>query len=211
MDVDHALLVAVDDPLGQDEHVTSEDDEVGRGLVEQGGEPLLLTRTVAVDRQVVERDVEARRDVGDGLVVGRDERDVDRELAERGANEDVADAVRLTRREERDARPSCAVVELPVHRELRREGRERVAQLVHLLLLRVDVELDALQEQVGDGIGVLIGFDDVAAAGRDERTDLRDDARSVGTREQQDGSHRCQASSNALSTLTTFRPMTSRQ
>ena len=58
---------------------------------------------------------------------------------------------------------------------------------------------------------MLIGFDDVAADGCDERTDVGDDAGSVEAREQQDRPHEDYESSNAASTFTTLRPMTSRQ
>src|SRR5437660_366902 len=54
---------------------------------------------------------------------------------------------------------------------------------------RVGIELDALEEQAGRGVGVLVGFDDVAALVRNERPDGRDDARSIGALQEECGAH----------------------
>ena len=53
----------------------------------------------------------------------------------------------------------------------------------------VDVELDALQEQAGGGVGMLIGLDDVAAGGRDERADRGHDPGPVRALEEEHGAH----------------------
>ena len=92
----------------------------------------------------------------------------------------------LLRGEDRDTWTRIEIVQRPVHRIVRRERGERLGECV---AARVGVELDALQEQPGFGIGVLIGFEDVAARVRDERADARDDARPVGALEQQRGTH----------------------
>ena len=122
------------------------------------------------------------------VVVRRDEHDLARELAEREANEEIAEAVALARREHRDARAasprSCSV---PVHREpLARSARTPRAERRRA---RVDVELDALQEQAGGRVGVLVGLDDVAAGVGDERADRGDDARPVGALQEEHGAH----------------------
>src|SRR5205085_379864 len=78
------------------------------------------------------------------------------------------------------------VVHRPVHREPLGEWRERVGDAGQL---GVHVELDALQEQAGFGVGVLIGLDDVAAPLRDEGADTGDDARLVGALQEERGTH----------------------
>src|SRR5437879_2295548 len=89
------------------------------------------------------------------------------------AHEEVSETVTLPRREQRDTRAVAAVVNFPSHFESFRDRRERGGEVV---AGRVDVELDALQEEPGGGVGVLIGFDDVAAGAGDERADRGDDA-----------------------------------
>ena len=91
----------------------------------------------------------------------------------------------------RDARSAtrgrvAEIVHAPVHREAFGDGRERGRELG---ARRVDVELDALQEQPGRGVGVLVGLDDVAARLGDERADRGDDAGLVGALEQEHGAH----------------------
>ena len=137
---------------------------------------LFLRGAVAVaHRQVLERKAEARDQVAVRVVIRRDEHDLARDLAEMEAHEEIAEAVALARDEQRDARPRAEVVHVPLHREALGDRRERRARARREL--RVDVELDALEEQAGGRVGVLVGFDDVAARVGDERADGGDDAR----------------------------------
>ncbi len=79
------------------------------------------------------------------------------------------------------------IVHAPLHVEPRGDRRERRAQVGDADL---GVELDALEEQPGRGIGVLVRLDDVAARLRDERADRGDDPGSVRALEEKDGSQR---------------------
>ena len=53
----------------------------------------------------------------------------------------------------------------------------------------VDVELDALQEQAGRRVGVLVGLHHVAARVGDERADRGDDPGSIGALQEENGPH----------------------
>ena len=76
----------------------------------------------------------------------------------------------------------------PSHVESLGDRQERRSEVV---AGRVDVELDALQEEPGGGVGMLIGLDDVAARAGDERTDRGDDSGLVRALEQEHGAHVC--------------------
>jgi hypothetical protein len=59
-------------------------------------------------------------------------------------------------------------VHRPFHRERVGDGRKVGSERI---VGRVDLELDALEKQLRRGVGVLVGFDDVAAGVGDERAD----------------------------------------
>ena len=120
------------------------------------------------------------------VVVRRDEHDLARELTERTAQQQIAEAMALLRRKHADTRSGAEVVHRPFHREGVGDGREVGSKCV---ASGVDFELDALQEQLRRGVGVLVGFDDVAARVGDERADARDDAGPVGALEQEHRTH----------------------
>jgi hypothetical protein len=69
--------------------------------------------------------------------------------------------VALAPREQRDARPRPEVVHVPAHAEALGQRFERLREI---RARRVDIELDALEEESRGRIGVLVGFDDVAAS-----------------------------------------------
>src|SRR5439155_21623129 len=107
------------------------------------------------------------------VVVRRDEYHLAGNLAEVEAHEQISETVPLARREERDPWPLAEIVDVPSHVESLGDPCERGGEVA---AGRVDVELDALQEEPGRGVGVLVGFDDVPAGAGHERTDRGDDA-----------------------------------
>jgi hypothetical protein len=187
MDVDHAFLPFLHQPCGQHAHVASEDDDVDAGVAEQPAEGALLRVALVADGKVVKGNVEPRDEIRLCIVIRRNHDDLTGELTERGAGEKIREAVSLLRREDGDARPSREIVQRPCHVELLGDGSERGTKAVEG---RVDVELDALEEQRCGRVGVLVGLDDVAVARRDERSDGGNDARSVCALEEKHGPQR---------------------
>ena len=104
MDVDDPVRPRVGERRREDLHVAGQHDEVDAVLVEQGRLHLCLLGRLGVrgHGQVEELDAEPRGDVGVVGVVADDEGDVDGQLAGAPAGEEVVQAVRLLRREERD-------------------------------------------------------------------------------------------------------------
>src|SRR6476646_10617032 len=98
MDVDHPAVPILRQPRGQDAHVPRQHHYVRRLLGEQRSQRALLrlARSVADGEDVV-RHTEARRELSMRLVVRDDERDLARQLAERGTYEEIAEAVSLLR------------------------------------------------------------------------------------------------------------------
>ena len=70
---------------------------------------------------------------------------------------------------------------MPVEGVPRRQGRERVRPVVVPRGVRTEFERDALLEQAGVGIRVLVGVQDVAALLGEKSGDRGDDAGSVGS------------------------------
>ena len=81
----------------------------------------------------------------------------------------------------------AGVRQLPVHLELFGDGREVVGEVVQRNIEVSWIELDAHEEEVGFGVAVLVGVQDVAVVAEDEIGDGRDQAFAVGTGQQQDG------------------------
>ena len=179
VDVDHPLAPRLDEPRGQHAHVAREHDDVGRGARRAARPARAPARraSVVVDRRVRRNGTPKRAtSVGVRVVVRRDERDLAR-AARRGATRTRRSARQWPWRDASTATRGRRgeIVQRPVHgeplRDRREPGRERRRSDV------VDVELDALQEQPGRGVGVLVGLDDVAARVGHERADRGDDAR----------------------------------
>ena len=184
-----AMRVRVQHGRPEDLHVAREHDEVGVVAAQHAEQLGLRARRASsgVDRQVVVRHaVEGgeRRVVG---VVADDGDDLGRQLAGAPAGEQVGQAVRLRRGEDRDPRPVVGEAHLRVHAEaLRRPARTRRRCVATSRSAPRQLELDPLEEDAGLAVGVLLGVHDVAAAVEDELRDRVDEAGLVGTGEQQD-------------------------
>ncbi len=119
-------------------------------------------------------------------VVADDHRHLDGELAGAPPVEEVVEAVRLLRGEDRDAGPLVGEAQAPAHAEALGDGGERRADLLAGQVDAVELELDALEEGAVGVVRVLLEVDDVAAVLGHERGDGRDDAGPVRARHQQD-------------------------
>ena len=100
-------------------------------------------------------------------------------------DEQVGEAVALPGDEHGDAGRGTGVVERPRHAV---GGGDRGHGGVDVGMFG-EGGLDPLEEQAVDPVGVLVGVDDVAAEGGDGLADGRDDARLVGTTQQQHRAH----------------------
>ena len=136
---------------GEDLHVAGQDDEVDVVLFDELQDAgLLLLLGILADRQVDEGDVVGGREGGKVRVVGYDEGDIDGELAGRGTEEEVVEAVTDLGDHDQDAGLLGGGDELEVHGEGLGRGLEGLTQLVNTLLsgILVSGEMRAHEESV---------------------------------------------------------------
>jgi hypothetical protein len=194
VDVDDRRAHRPQERRREDLHVAGEHDQVE--LARQRVEQLRLGLGLGVtgDRDVPERDVEARRLALQLAVVGDDQRDLRVQLAAPVAPQQLGQAVVVARDEDRHPLAMLGVLEPPA------AGPEPGAHLlgelrlerVGRLLQPVELELQPHEELAAVGVGgVLVGLEDVAAAVAQERRDLGDDPRPVRAGDEQppDASH----------------------
>ena len=114
------------------------------------------------------RHAEPGAQVGVVGMVGDDDAHVAGQLAGRPAHEQVGEAVRLARGEERGRDRAVREANVGRHPEALGDRRERRGDVVAGHAEPVELELDALEEHraVADDVEVLVGVEDVAAVAR---------------------------------------------
>lgn len=151
VDVDDAAGHSLAQGRGQDLHVASQDDEVDVVLADELQDAgLLLGLGILVDGKVDEGDVIGGREGSEVRVIGDDQGDLDGELAGRGTEEEVVEAVADLGDHDQDAGLLGGGDELEVHGEGLGRGLEGLAQLIDVLLAGILVggEMRAHEESV---------------------------------------------------------------
>jgi hypothetical protein len=187
VDVDDRPPHRLQERRAEDLHVAGEHDEVE--VVAQHVEQLGLGRRLGVagDRDVAERDAEARRLALQLGVVGHHERDLRVQLAATLAPQQLGQAVVVAGDQDRHPLAPLGVREAPVAAErLPHRGGELRFQRAGPCLEPVEAELEPHEELTAVRVGgVLVGLQDVRPVIAQERRHLRDDPRPVGARDQQ--------------------------
>ncbi|KAG0162004.1 hypothetical protein DFQ30_004542, partial [Apophysomyces sp. BC1015] len=131
----------------------------------------------------MERDVVARRQRVEVLVVRHDRRDLDRKLSGAVSEQQVVQAVPDLRHHDHDARLDACIVQFPSHPELRGQRLEVRAQRVQPGIAADLLEVHAHEELTRVAVAELRGVQDIATALEQEPGHRMDDARPVGTGE----------------------------
>ena len=103
------------------------------------------------------------------------------------AQQEVVEAVIGARDEDRDALAARGVAQPPGHAQAPGHLRDRGLEARAVGAQLGGVEVDALEEDPRDGVGVLVGVEDVGAVPVEELGERRDDAALVGAGDQQRG------------------------
>jgi hypothetical protein len=120
-------------------------------------------------------------------MVGNDKRNFAGELAAAMAIQKVDEAVVVFGDQNHHARPVVGEREPILHLELGGERREVTVEIGKWKIEIGGIEFDPHEEEVGFGVAMLIGEEDVAVVAEDEVGDLGDHALAVGTTDEQDG------------------------
>ena len=182
--------IALDEVAGQDLHVAGEHDQVDALRLEQRQLARLLLRLVlARDREDLEAGCRSARRVGrrSGWLLTI-ERDLAGQLAGAMPPEQIHQAVLVARDEDRDALPLGRVGELPAHaRSASATSPMPRSRLTRSVCSSVRSKRMRWKNWPGDGVGVLVGVEDVRAVAVQHLGERRHDAAPVGAAHQQDG------------------------
>ena len=161
-------------------HVARQHDQLDLLLVDDFEQPpLLLLLGLGRHRQVVERDVVARRELIEGAVVRDDGRDLDGQRADLVAVEQVVEAVAELRDEDQHARLLGVGVKLRRHAVLLDGRHQRLPGVVAAEALRRR-ERHAHEKAAAFHVAELGAIGDVAAVAREPHGDGRHDAGAIG-------------------------------
>ncbi len=150
VNVDDALRITVDEIVGKNLHVASEDHEIGFVCFDQRVDLLFcLLLVFFCDRDDVVRDFV---EVGDGLVVGvvgNDQRDVAGEFAALMTVEKIDEAVIVLRDQDDHARAMRGLGQPPVHLELFGDGREMFGEVGEVFISEVGIPRRHVRRRAG--------------------------------------------------------------
>ena len=177
-----------DELRGYDLHVAGEHHEIALVLAEKGELlPLGFGFVFFCDRNDLVRDAV---EVGDPLVVGvvrEDERDVAGQLSILMAVQQVLQAVVVFRDKDSKAMALGGAGDAPVHLVVASHRREALGKFGKVERERVEVELDAGEEQIRLLVGVLVVGEYVGVVPEDKVGDGSDDALAVRAGDKKDG------------------------
>ncbi len=208
-------VVDVDDPAGQlradlrghDPHVPGQHHRVDAVRGDQVEQPPLRLGPVCrirADRDVLERHPVPRREPGEVGMVPDDQRHVDGQRLRLPAVQQVVEAVSLPGHHDQHARPDGQIMQVPVHAELVRDGREPGAQGREVRRRGAEhLDVHPHEEAVHGQVRELLAVQDVAARAVQERGDRVDDARPVGAGQRE---HQLPGARGGLAAAVSRRP-----
>src|SRR5690606_38147897 len=130
-------------------------------------------------RQVVERDADGLRHVGEVGMVRHHRRDLGRQRAGTAAIDQIVETVALLRDQDQQPLPDSEVMHLPVHAELSADRGEGRTDPVGGHVRVAHLEVDAHEEPAAQTVAELLAVQDVAAVLGEQTRDGVDDAEPV--------------------------------